>query len=173
MTGKKGSIIISDKGKFIMTGGEDLSQYMGAMAKLKYMLKIYYDKFRETCHNIFKSLIFSFPLFSFSFSSHYFSKSILSFSNNHVTFLFRIAVIASLATPFAAPFAAPLAAPFRPLRQCRNASPKNNIVWRTGLTSSPTSTSATTTPPSRCHPTATTGVTSAALCRSRFSQCTV
>ena len=33
------------------------------------MLKIYYDRFMETCHNIFKSLIFSFPLFFFSFSS--------------------------------------------------------------------------------------------------------
>jgi len=133
------------------------------------MLKIYYDRFRETCHNIFKSLIFSFPLFSFSFSSHYFSRSILSFSNSHVTFLFRVAVIASLATPFAALFAAP----FCPLRQCRNASPKTNIVWRTDLASSLTSTSATTTPPSRCRPTATTGATFAASCRSRFSQCTV
>jgi len=30
------------------------------------MLKLYYDRFRETYHNIFKSLIFSFILFSFS-----------------------------------------------------------------------------------------------------------
>ena len=32
MTGKKESIIISEKGKFIMTGAEDQSQQMGMMA---------------------------------------------------------------------------------------------------------------------------------------------
>ena len=35
MTGKKKSIIISEKGKFIMTGADDLSQQMGTVAKLK------------------------------------------------------------------------------------------------------------------------------------------
>ena len=34
--------------------------------KIAIMLKIYYDKFWETCHNISKSLIFSSPHFSFS-----------------------------------------------------------------------------------------------------------
>ena len=35
MTGKKESIIISEKGKFIMTSAEDISQQMGTVAKLK------------------------------------------------------------------------------------------------------------------------------------------
>ena len=35
MTGKEESIIISEKGKFSMTGAEDLSQQMGTVAKLK------------------------------------------------------------------------------------------------------------------------------------------
>ena len=35
MTGKKESTIISEKGKFIMTGVEDLSQYMSTVEKLK------------------------------------------------------------------------------------------------------------------------------------------
>ena len=34
--------------------------------KIEIMLKIYYDRFWETCHNISKSLIFFFPHFSFS-----------------------------------------------------------------------------------------------------------
>ena len=46
----------------------------GRGGKIEIMLKIYYDRFRETCHNIFKSLIFSFSLFTFSFSFPFFLK---------------------------------------------------------------------------------------------------
>jgi len=66
------------------------------------MLKIYYDRFRETCHNIFKSLIFFLPSFLSLFSSlHCFSRSIVFFSNSHVTFLFRVVVVTLFAAPFA------------------------------------------------------------------------
>ncbi|QCE09373.1 hypothetical protein DEO72_LG10g592 [Vigna unguiculata] len=42
--------------------------------------------------------------------------------------------------------------------------------WRTGLASLSASISATTTPPSRCRPTTTTGATSVASCRLRLVQ---
>jgi len=61
------------------------------------MLKIYYDRFRETCHNIFKSLIFFLPSF-FSFSSPFSPKlrSIISFSKQ--SFVHRSHAIRSPST---------------------------------------------------------------------------
>jgi len=116
------------------------------------MLKIYYDRFRETCHNIFKSLFFSPEVY---------------FLSQTVTLPSYFALSSPLRWPLRSPLHFVAWGSVGMLHQ------KMTSSWRTGLASLSASISATTTPPSRCRPTTTTGATSVASCRLRFSQCTV
>ena len=78
------------------------------------MLKIYYDIFGETCHNIFKSLIFSFLFFSFSFSSPFFLQKYTFFLKQSCYLLVsrcRRRFVRRF-VPFAAPFATSFATSF-------------------------------------------------------------
>jgi len=80
--------------------------------KIEIMLKIYYDKFMETCHSIFKTLIFFLPFFLFL--------SLVSiFSNIQKHSFFLETVIRAPFSRHSLTFCSPSARPLRDVRTVR------------------------------------------------------
>ena len=99
----------------------------GHDGKIEIMLKIYYDRFMETCHNIFKTLIFSFPLLFFFFSSPFSPtfRSIFSFSKQ--SFAHRSHDICSPSARHSLTFRSPSACHSRAVRTVR--MPSARSLW--------------------------------------------